>query len=153
MAKTSKIRQVESALAKAMETTQVLRAQLAASETNEKRLAITLEVLQSLGEDEEDDDAVTSVVATNAVDLGARQSVPSHAPATSKGRGIRGLIIGSFVPGTPQTAQDVVKRLSADGQEVNSSTISSTLSKLVTDGILVKASQSAYLLKVESPNT
>ena len=153
MAKTSKLRQVESALAKATETTQVLRAQLAASETNEKRLAITLEVLQSLGDDEEGDDAVTSFAATNAVGLGARQFVPSHAAAANKGRGIRGLIISSFIPGSPQTAQDVVKRLSFDGQEVNSSTISSTLSKLVTDGILVKASQSAYLLKVESPNT
>ena len=153
MAKTSKLRQVESALAKAMETTQVLRAQLAASETNEKRLAITLEVLQSLGDDEDDDsDAAPSKLPGDG-ELFSRTFIASHAPSNLRWRGMRGLIVSSFVPGEPQTAQDVVARLEASGQTPNASTVSSTLSKLVNDGILVKASQSAYLLKVESPNT
>ena len=147
-------------LTKASERTQVLRAQLAANEAEEKKLTITLEVLKSLEDDDVESvdgrevgsQSPVMVVATPAGGPVQRAFVPTAAPVKAA-RGIRGLIVGCFVAGEPQTAHEVVKRLEREGHTPNASTVSSTLSKLVTDGVLVKASQSAYLLKVESPNT
>lgn len=152
MAKISKLKQVAALHSAASERLIILRTQIAAVEIEERKLGIALEVLRTLDGDfsDEDDDEKNFVVPKVAIN---HQRVIASASVHSgqKSQSVRGMIIAAFKAGEAKNSMDVYKALRASGHEPNANTINSTLSKMVKDGLLIKASQSSYLLKVESP--
>ena len=151
MAKISKIKQVTTLHGKVVERINLLRAQLVAAESEERKLAITLEVLRTLDDDVADDAEQTTFTPPAVVgDQSNLIALAAHNTG-QKSKGVRGMIVETFKAGEPKNSLDVYSALRASGHQPNQNTINSTLSKLVKDGLLVKASQSSYLLKVESP--
>ena len=152
MAKISKVKQVTALHGKVVERINHLRAQLAAAEAEERKLAITLEVLRTLEDDfvDEDDDEENFITPTAVVNH-SRLIAPASHNIERRSKGVRGMIIDTFKAGEAKNSLGVYKALRVNGHEPNQNTINSTLSKLVKEGILIKASQSSYLLNVESP--
>ena len=119
-------------------------------ELEQHRLGIALEVISSLGPVA---DAPTSLQASpRAVPSprtpGTAAGTAATDPAEPEKPSVKQLVLREVSSaGFALTKMDVVSRLAATGHTLNSTTVGSTLSKLVEAGVLEKSGHSAYRAK------
>ena len=118
-----------------------LKERLAGLELEQHKVAIALEVFSTLTSEQIAQGAIPRARAIEP-------SVPAM-PVRGRGRvGVRELIVNTLSEtGFPLTKMDVVTRLAAAGHTLNTTTVASTLSKLVDLAVLEKASHSKYRIK------
>lgn len=108
-------------------------------EMEQHKLGIALEVIKSLGPT-----AFIGKPIVAAVSAPARAESPAI-PLESEKLSVRELVLREVATaGFALTKMDVVSRLATTGHVLNSTTVGSTLSKLVEAGNLEKAGRSAY---------
>jgi len=126
-----------------------LKERLASLEMEQHRLAIALEVVASLALQP------SSPPVNPRAEMPAQlvfESVSSPAPErprnTEGRRAVKDLILSTLEEaGFPLTRMDVVSRLVNAGHHLNSTSVGSTLSRLVDAGAIEKASHSQYRIK------
>lgn len=154
----------KTALIKVQESLESVRAELSVAkarvlelENQERRLTVTLEVLQSLGATIQEVreqhrtlefGRVASVLSDEVP--GAGRSAWSVLSMVLR-KTTRQLILEQFMAGEALTRIQVIDRIKATGEQPNEQTVASTLSKLTADGVLEKDG-SAYRLKVAAPS-
>jgi hypothetical protein len=123
-----------------------LRERLSALELDQHNLGIAMDVLAKLAS-RGGDARVPSAQTTRSTSSETRQSTSPVTDDSAK-TSIRQLILHELRSfGGALTKMDVVSRLHGAGHLVNSSTVGSTLSKLVDAGLLQKSGHSAYRIK------
>jgi hypothetical protein len=126
-----------------------LKDRLAALEMEQHKLTIALEVVSTL--DVGTSPQTPSIIAAHEArqltlpdSSPSQQQVGHNAPKPSG----KDLILKALAEaGFPLTRMDVVSRLAAAGHYLNSTTVGSTLSRLVDAGLVEKASHSQYQIK------
>ena len=115
-------------------------------ELEQHRLGIALEVISSLGPVA---DAPTSLQASPRPRTpGTAAGTAATDPAEPEKPSVKQLVLREVSSaGFALTKMDVVSRLAATGHTLNSTTVGSTLSKLVEAGVLEKSGHSAYRAK------
>jgi hypothetical protein len=152
MDKMISIAKVQERLALVRSQINAAKARLIELETEANRLAITVDVLQQLGEGKVALSDATETAGTGGILAGLLSgefsSSAGGAIASLFKRTTRQLVLEQFLSGRGLTRIEVVELVKAIDSEVNEQTIATTLSKMTAEGILEKVEGNAYRLKV-----
>lgn len=154
----------KTALIKVQESLESVQAELSVAkarvlelENQERRLTVTLEVLQSLGAAIQDVREQHPTLESGRVASVLSDEVPSvgrnvwSVLSVMLRKTTRQLILEQFMAGEALTRIQVIDRIKATGEQPNEQTVASTLSKLTADGVLERDGN-AYRLKATAPS-
>ncbi|BCL97642.1 hypothetical protein MAFF211491_20940 [Ralstonia solanacearum] len=164
MEEKSALTKVQESLDAVLAELSVAKARVLELENQERRLTVTLEVLQSLNATTQEPPHAAVVHGgaagtthtgdgNSAVILRERPDLDRFSAWTTVmlRKSTRRLILEQFMAGEALTRIQVIGRIKATGELPNEGTVASTLSKLTADGVLERDG-SAYRLKVAAPN-
>ncbi|MHA6837752.1 hypothetical protein [Ralstonia pseudosolanacearum] len=159
MEEKSALTKVQESLDAVLAELSIAKARVLELENQERRLTVTLEVLQSLETEtqrvrEQHPLAEFQPIRESSGHVGETPGTfhgTWNAFAAMLRKTTRQLILEQFMAGEALTRIQVIERIKATGGQPNEQTVASTLSKLTADGVLERDGN-AYRLKVAAPS-
>ena len=159
MEEKSALTKVQESLDAVLAELSVAKARVLELENQERRLTVTLEVLQSLQAEVQGVSEQHSLAEfqPGRVASGLLGEVPGvgrsayFSLSAMLRKTTRQLILEQFMAGEALTRIQVIERIKATGEQTNAQTVASTLSKLTAEEVLERDGN-AYRLKVAAPS-